>query len=263
MEVNIRIQDKYPYEEYHKIVDGILYKKCAYHNESFPNEDEWFPCTEEYFYKNKKNSSDGLYPECKKCSIKRSRNNAVQNQQRTQEMQNKYYMDNREKRLQEFREWYITNKDERRIYYSEYLKNNPDKIREYSAFRRMHKTHNINKQEWQQCKNYFNNECAYCGLPLSEHYYTRNGITKNGDFHKEHVDHEGVNNLSNCIPSCQSCNSVKNRKTLDEFYNENNPNYTIERYNKILQWLNEDHKQYIQPPKLKGKYTKKKKESEK
>ena len=45
-----RKRNTYPYEKYHKYVDGVLYKLCA----NPECETGWMPCTEEYFYKNKK-----------------------------------------------------------------------------------------------------------------------------------------------------------------------------------------------------------------
>jgi len=98
-----------------------------------------------------------------------------------------------------------------------WYKNNPDKVRGYSQDRGK-KNHTISKKEWDACNKYFNYECAYCGLPIIEHYFTRKGITKLGNFHKEHVIHDGENNLSNCVPSCGSCNSKKWKFSLEEWY---------------------------------------------
>lgn len=224
---------------------------------------EWKPETEEYYYlKNKSKPEKGYQSECKECTIKRARNNAVQNKERTQEMQNKYYIDNREKRLKEFREWDANNKEKRKKFNSEYFKNNPDKSKEYGLKRRQHKKHNINSKEWITCKEYFKDEdgdccCAYCGLKIQDHYRTYAGELQKIDLHKEHVDDNGSNELDNWVPSCGSCNSSKNRKLLDEFYNSDNPNYTEERYEKIIKWITEDYKKYIEQPKPKGKYTKK------
>ena len=67
------------------------------------------------------------------------------------------------------------------------------------------------------------------------------------DFHKEHVVDEGKNDLRNCIPSCNKCNSQKNTNSLNNWYNITNPNYTYERYCKIYQWIRYDHKKYIMP----------------
>lgn len=90
------------------------------------------------------------------------------------------------------------------------------------------------------CKQYFNYECAYCGLPLEEHYIIYAGNLILGDFHKEHVDHFGSNDLSNCVPACKSCNSSKHDFEFNKWYNTDNHKFNIERYNKIIKWLNVD-----------------------
>ena len=60
------------YEECHRITEeGELQKKCSVHDRYFPEEDPWFSCTEEYYYKIK-NKTDCLGSWCKRCSIKKS-----------------------------------------------------------------------------------------------------------------------------------------------------------------------------------------------
>lgn len=41
---------------------------------------------------------------------------------------------------------------------------NKDKLYEYGKKRRLHKTHEISKEEWESCLEYFNHSCAYCGI---------------------------------------------------------------------------------------------------
>jgi hypothetical protein len=65
------------------------------------------------------------------------------------------------------------------------------------------------------------------------------------DFHKEHIDDDGANDLSNCVPSCKLCNSYKHQYIFDDWYNKNNPNFNQDRLNKIIKWLNEDYKLYL------------------
>jgi 5-methylcytosine-specific restriction endonuclease McrA len=65
------------------------------------------------------------------------------------------------------------------------------------------------------------------------------------DFHKDHVIHKGSNKLDNCIPACKSCNSSKWKSKFEDWYSENNVVFNIDRYNKILKWLEEDYEQYI------------------
>ena len=71
------------------------------------------------------------------------------------------------------------------------------------------------------------------------------GELKNIDLHKEHVDHNGANDLSNCVPACQSCNSSKWEFDFNDWYCPNNPVFTQERYEKIVKWLEEDFLIYI------------------
>lgn len=98
--------------------------------------------------------------------------------------------------------------------------------------------------EWQSCKDYFDNSCCYCGLHIDNHYRRYNGKLRKEDLHKDHADHFGVNDLSNCIPACHSCNLHKWEFELKNWYNENNPNYTEERLDKITKWLEGDWEQF-------------------
>jgi len=122
---------------------------------------------------------------------------------------------------------------------------------------RQHKNHNITKGEWESCKKYFDYKCAYCGFPIEDHYRIYAGKLQKIDLHKEHVDHEGSSDLSNCVPSCKTCNDFKHKFELDEWYNKYNINYTKERYDKIIKWITEDYEQYIEEHKPKGKYVRK------
>lgn len=126
-----------------------------------------------------------------------------------------------------------------------FYENHPEKFKEY-ADKHKQKEHQISKQEWENCKKYFNYTCAYCGLPIEQHFYTRKGVTKQGDFHKEHKDHDGANDLSNCIPSCGDCNSNKWAFPFEEWYTSDNPVFSQKRYDKIIKWITKDYKLYIE-----------------
>lgn len=125
-------------------------------------------------------------------------------------------------------------------YQKEYQQKYKDKLQLYALNRKMNKKHEISKDEWELCLDYFNHSCAYCGISEQEAKCTQGNY-----LHKEHVNHEGTNDLSNCIPSCKSCNSQKWKFTLDEWYNTDNPIFSQERLEKIYKWLNEDYKKYI------------------
>jgi biotin synthase-like enzyme len=117
--------------------------------------------------------------------------------------------------------------------------NNPDKLRQYGRNHRA-KSHKITDIEWQDCKQYFNYECAYCGMTEEEHKEKYKQ-----QLHKEHVIYNGANDLSNCVPSCRTCNSEKHTTDWNLWYNENNPKYSQQRYDKITKWLECDYKKYI------------------
>lgn len=202
--------------------------------------------TKNFYLKKKSEPEKGFLAECKSCLSKRAYKNESKDKEFAKEVKHQYYENNKEKRLSDFKNRYNNKKDEWKIYHAQYLKNNKDKTKIYNE-NRLHKNHKINKKEWNDCKSYFNHECAYCGFLETEHYGTYRGVTKLHDLHKEHVDHFGSNDLSNCVPSCKYCNSEKHEKKLDDWYNISNPKYTVKRYDKILKWRNEDYAKYKTP----------------
>ncbi|RKJ52289.1 HNH endonuclease, partial [Butyricicoccus sp. 1XD8-22] len=187
---------------------------------------------EEYVY---------YHPECKECTIKAS---------------GQWQKDNPERYLDNVKRFYSTpkgkkskakesNKLVKEGKQMDWQRRNKEKIKEYNKIRQS-KKHDISNKEWLECKNYFSNKCAYCGLHVDDHFTQWKGGYRKIDLHKEHVVHDGDNDLSNCIPACQSCNSSKSTYTIDEWYNEDNENFSKERLHKIHKWLKEDYKLYIQ-----------------
>lgn len=236
---------RYKYNDYHRNTKGYLEKKC-------PICKEWFPCTTDYFYKNDKNKSDGLCPRCKKCDI-----------QETKKLQS----DNREAYLAYLKQWKLNNPtymtEYNKAYYAEHIEKfyeklrkweqeNPERVKEQNKKRRKH---DITKLEWISCKEYFKDEdgdycCAYCSMKIQNHIHKFKDGFRKEDFAKEHVDDEGYNDVRNCVPSCKSCNSQKGSYDFDVWYCSDNPKWTQERYNKIIQWITEEYKKYIEdkPP---------------
>ena len=240
------------YEESHKIIGGELYKICTICK-------NWFPCTKDNFYSTTKNTKyEGfkvVYSTyCKTCEKARNIEYFKKHREQYSKNSHKCYIQPHIKAK------YIerANKQRESGYNREWERNNPDKVKEYREIY-SNKKHTINNKEWISCKQYFNNQCAYCGLPIEEHYFTRLGITKLGDLHKEHVDCNGEGDLSNCVPACKKCNCGKHKDNMEEWYGKQEF-FNELKLKKIYKWLNEDYEQYIIEKKPRKPYTHKNKE---
>jgi hypothetical protein len=206
---------------------------------------EWFSCTTEYFYKNDKNKSDGLAPNCIECEKRKTLKYIEEHKEQHYKRMKQYQRENKQKVKGIISEWKDNHREEINAYSMRYRKSEygKEKFRQYGQ----HRKHDVYDQEWNSCKKFFNYKCACCGLPLDKHYLIRNGKLKLFDFHKDHVYYDGKNDLSNCIPLCNDCNNKKKRKSFNEFYSLSNPNYTYERYFKIYLWIRYEYKKHILP----------------
>jgi len=228
-------------EREHKIINGIDYKLCNKHHIFFPEESPWLPATLDYFYYHEKNSTDHLHPECKRCGVKKMYEwrdvHPEYLESEKERTSKKYHSD------PEFKQMIIDSSQQQRKdgYQSEWRKDHPEKCIEYS---KLHRQHDITEEEWRNELKVFDYGCAYCGMTLEEHLK----IHKQ-KLHKDHVDDEGYNDLRNAVPACRSCNSSKHQHNLDDWYKPKKF-YSEERYNKIIWWITEGYKDYIEdkPP---------------
>lgn len=214
------------YEESHKLIEGKLYKKCNKCG-------EWLLCTLDYFYKSNGKTKDGLFPYCKNCNKKKALDWQYSNYDHWKEIVS--MRDATPQKKEKTRE--LSRLQRENGYFKEYQKANADKMRYYSTQRHQSKEHNIKEKEWEACKEYFNNSCAYCGISEKDAK-----VQQNQNLHREHVNHKGANDVSNCVPSCKSCNSKKWEFELEEWYNKENPIFKKERLDKIYKWISEDYK---------------------
>ncbi|MDT0160472.1 HNH endonuclease [Bacillus sp. AG4(2022)] len=221
------------YNETHQLINGIDHKVCSKCL-------KWMPCNEEYYYKNQSNGIDGFHPYCIQCAIKRTLEWEENNPEKLK-VNRKRTDENRKEKHKLYRQ---TSKE--RGYQDWWRKNNPEKLKEYQRKRDKEKKHEISLEEWEDCKKYFNHRCAYCELKIEEHLIKFNKKFQLGDFHREHVVHNGANDLSNCVPACKTCNSHKRNYALEDWYSPDNENYEEDRLLKIHKWINEDHKLFIE-----------------
>lgn len=179
------------------------------------------------YYKHNSNK-DGLFPYCKDCTKKASVKQRGENYNRYIEGQRKRNL----QPLMKAAKKRYNEGDKKKETQLVWQRNNKDRIDDYRLKRNIHKKHVITETEWEECKEYFNYSCAYCGMSYVEHKEIFNQ-----DLHKEHVDHNGANDISNCIPACKSCNSAKHDSDFENWYIEGNSSYTEERITRIKNWL--------------------------
>ncbi|MEM4994877.1 HNH endonuclease [Priestia sp. SB1] len=197
------------------------------------------------FYSQEKKKANGekyIYfrPDCIECTIERGRINQLKKSDYYKEYRKNYYKVNKEAQRLRKRKWRRESRGYIREYHKNYYSENKEKFANYNKTRQ-NKNHEISNEQWSMCKEYFGDSCAFCGLTVEEHKEKHSQ-----DLHKEHVVHNGADDLSNCIPACKDCNSRKWVHPLEYYYNEeHHEDFTKERLEKIYRWLEEDFKKYI------------------
>lgn len=230
-----RRQDKY--NKTHKMINNIDHKLCNKHHIYFPEEDPWLPSTNEFFYHNNKNSIDFLNPECKKCSVSKATIWIKENPELFKQSYKRYM------KTDSWKAYKIENNKKTKDIMSKWRKDNPDLCKIYAE---QHRSHDITDKEWKLCQEVFQFKCAYCDKTLEQQYQQNNE-----QFHKEHVEHEGYNDIRNCVPACTQCNSKKRQKTINELYENNEIKaFTKDKYDFIMWWCTDGFQKYIEykPP---------------
>lgn len=226
-------------EREHKIINGIDYKICNKHHIFFPDEDPWLPATTEFFYYHKQNKTDHLYPECRECGKLKTKIWEENNYEQYRENVRKQDINPSPKRREILRN--NARQRQQNGKQLQWQRDNPDKCRQYS---KLHRNHDITKTEEEALLKIFNYSCAYCGMTLEEHK-----IKFNEKLHNDHVDEDGYNDLRNDVPACKSCNCGKHEDELEDWYPKQKF-YDVNKYNKIVWWITEGYKDYIEekPP---------------
>jgi hypothetical protein len=240
---------KWHYEQTHKIIDEVEHKQCSKCK-------EFKPMNKEHFYTSKYNTVDAFKSQCKVCDLEyyKIKNAKPENKAAQSKRYKEWHQKNKQRMNEKCKQWMKDHKEQTKEYYKNWQTSEEGKEwnRIYTKQRAEHKTHNISKKQWEECRMFFDNECAYCGMPFDIHKEVFNE-----GLHKEHVDPFGSNELSNCVPACKMCNSEKHTTSLNEWYNINNPKFNQVRLDKILEWINSEYKKHIEVKKPRKPYIKK------
>lgn len=171
------------------------------------------PATLEYFHKDIR-SEDGLVNECKECRKEYSEKHYQKNREEILEYSRKYYKENREYHLEFMKKYSLENPEVDRL-----------KVQRRRA-RIAQLPYTLTVREWEEALEYFNNECAYCGV-------------QENNLQQEHVIpviKGGGYTQDNIIPACGTCNASKNARDLEEWY-VSYEHYDEDRLNKVLDYV--------------------------
>lgn len=205
----------------------------------------------EYYEKNKSEileRSKEYYEKNKEEKLQNQRQYYDKNRTDVNQRQKQYYEENKEELLEKSKNYYLNNinsikkyKEENKLIIKkrmrEWQKENADKINLYMQKREARKRglpSTLTLKQWEETKQYFNYECAYCGITEHNHLKEFGQV-----LHQEHIipiAKDGGYTKGNIIPACRICNISKSDKELFDWY----PDY--EKYNhsreqRILKYL--------------------------
>lgn len=227
-----------------------------------------FPATAEFFYR-KSDSKNGLSSRCKICAreydmryrlmnienrreydkqwrinnLERAKRNQASWRGRNRERNAKRHADwqraNATRVNEKNRRWRAANKDKQDAAIKRWRLLNPDRNnamqqRHRAAKRALPSTFTI--EQWQECLEWWNNTCAYCGAQQSFWFVLE----------QEHVipvSGGGGYTADNIVPACKSCNASKNNTPAIEWlihsYGKRKAKTIINRINEYFEWLKE------------------------
>jgi hypothetical protein len=133
----------------------LIKKKCTKCGEEFEE-------TTEFFYRNK-NTKDGLTHWCKSCMLQYSKSYASSNHDKVLDYKRQWRANNTQINRDVVRQWRIDNLKHKDEYCKQYRKTEigKEKCKQYNQ---THRKHDITKDEWKLYKEYFDYQCAYCGI---------------------------------------------------------------------------------------------------
>jgi len=219
-------------------------------------------------FRHRSDYKNSYYSHCKKCLSIEGKEYKEKNKTKINKQNKEYRTENKEKildyRLTHEEEAYVVCKAYRELHkesISQYMKNyrhsDRKKILEMDArnrennkekiilYRRNNKgktniltqkyrakkrklPSTLTSKQWEEIKQYFNNNCCYCGkkLPLEQEHFL--ALSSDGEY-----------TINNIVPACRSCNSSKGARNFFSWYPKHK-SYNSKRESKILKFLHYD-----------------------
>lgn len=177
----------------------------------------------------RKEATDGLKSECKKCSNARSKAWAKAHPDKSKAAYKKWKIANPEKPKASSKARYDADPKKEKARNKAWAKANPEAVRAKIQTRRARKAcveTTFTPEQWEYCKDYFDCRCAYCG-------------TGDKALHQDHLialSKGGSYTQFNILPACGSCNSSKGAKDFFVWY-PTFKYYSKVREEKILEFL--------------------------
>jgi len=236
------------YDDYHRTINNIVQKQCI-------DCKNWFDMNLSNFGKDK-NNKDKHNERCKSCQKTKQQAYYDANREAIIQKNTDYFWANREKQNAQKLEYYNQHKDKFHEKHKEYCESNLEKVKEdekdwrrknpekLKVYNEKHRDHDITEKEWRGNQEAFNNCCVYCGKTKDEQ------LRQNKEqFHKDHMVHDGYNDVRNSAPTCTQCNTSKHQYSIEEWYPKQSF-FNQERLNKIYWWMTEGYKSVIEdkPP---------------
>lgn len=106
--------------------------------------------------------------------------------------------------------------------YTEVIK---ERIEDTGQNKRHNEVQALTEKEWEICKLYFDNKCAYCGADKP--------LTKD---HLQPLAKEGLLTVNNVVPACAHCNSSKGKKNWLSWY-QSQSFYDAARAQRITEYI--------------------------
>ena len=192
-----------------------------------------------------KNGKDGVMKICKECRkiyekkyrdehreeiSEYNKKYREEHKEERKEYDKKYYEEHKEEKSIRFKKWYEEHKEERNEYCRNWQKNNPH-VGFNSHGRRRSRLENqgngITKEQWFECFEFFNWECAYSGIQLTKDNRSIDHIVA--------LDNGGEHEIWNCVPMKKGYNTSKHTKDMLNWYLEQEY-FDIDRLTKIYEW---------------------------